>query len=255
MRSYIKSNPEKPVLTQRSQKTDVVDSELSVENISVIGENYKKGYGVKSPKTFFVIISGGEVREKNYFKIISNQDKFRRIKISFVADPDQLHPDGLLQKAEEEQKRYKTSQGDEPDNIFIVSDVDHFINDLLRIKPKCENANISLIISNSCFEVWLYYGKFNQKPEDFIIPKNSLKISQEFKTYLNDKFKGGIDPRYAIFDIETAIANSKINYEADNNGIPNLFSTNMFRLAEQLLPFIKDELSKIASLKNHKVKD
>jgi hypothetical protein len=146
-----------------------------------------------------------------------------------------------LQKAEEEQKRYKTSESDEPDKIFIVSDVDHFMNDLLRIKPKCENSNISLIISNSCFEIWFYYGKFNQKPEDFTIPESRLKMIQKFKTYLNSKFKDGTDPRYAAFDIETAIANSKANYEEDNNGIAKLFSTNMFRLAEQLLPFIKDE--------------
>ncbi|MDR1484378.1 MAG: RloB family protein [Planctomycetaceae bacterium] len=263
MRSYTKPNPEKTVLTQESQKTDAVGSELSAMPINVAGVNYKKEHGVKSPKTFFVIISGGEVRERNYFKIIANQDKFRRIKISFVADPNQLYPDGLLQKAEDEQKRYKTSQGDEPDKIFIVSDVDHFMNDLLRIKPKCENSNISLIISNSCFEIWLYYGKFNQKPKGFIIPENSGKISQVFKTYLNTKFKGGIDPRHAIFDIETAISNSSANYEEDDNGIPTLFSTNMFRLAEQLLPFIKDELNKMIAeneikirsfKKNYKVK-
>jgi hypothetical protein len=118
------------------------------------------------------------------------------------------------------------------------------MNDLLRIKPKCKNSKINLIISNSCFEVWLYYGIFNQEPKDLNIPDDSLQISREFKTYFNDKFRGGIDPRYVIFDIETAIANSKTNYEEDNNGIPKLFSTNMFLLAEQLLPFIKDELNK-----------
>ncbi|MDR2170581.1 MAG: RloB family protein [Planctomycetaceae bacterium] len=247
MRSYTKPISEKLVLGQEAQKTDVVVSELSVMPVNVVDVNHKKVSGVKSPKTFFVIISGGEVREKKYFKIIERQDEFRRIKISFVADPNQLHPDGLLQKAEDEQRRYQSSQDDEPDNIFIVSDVDHFMNDLLRIKPKCEELNISLIVSNSCLEIWLYYGKFNQKPKDFSIPENALKISQEFKTYLNRKVKGGIDPRYAIFDIETAIVNSKSNYEEDNNGIPKLFSTNMFRLAEQLLPFIKDELDKMSA--------
>jgi hypothetical protein len=245
MRSYTKSNPEKSASSPISQKNDVADFGISDISIKDAGVNYRKEYGEKSPKTFFVIISGGIKRERDYFKIIANQDKFRRIKISFFADPNQLHPDDLLKKAQDEQKRYKINQGDEPDKVFIVSDVDHFMNDLLRIKPKCENSNISLIISNSCFEIWLYYGKFNQKPADFIIPEDPLKISQEFKTYLDRKFKGGIDPRYAIFDIETAIFNSNANYDEDNNGIPKLFTTNMFRLAEQLLPLIKNELDKM----------
>ncbi|MDR0336953.1 MAG: RloB family protein [Planctomycetaceae bacterium] len=253
MRYYKKSNPEKPTLSKKSRKTDVVSSEFSDIPINVAEVNYRKKYGVKSPQAFFVIISGGEEREKKYFKIIANQDKFRRIKIKFIADPNQLNPDGMLEKAEDEQKRYQTSQGEQPDKFFIVSDVDHFMNDLLRIKPKCEKSNISLIISNSCFEIWLYYGKTKQRPTDFIIPEDYLKISRAFKNYLNNKFKGGIDPRHAIFDIEAAIANSHANYNEDNNGIPKLFSTNMFQLAKQLLPFIKDELSKMIA--DNKVKN
>jgi hypothetical protein len=249
MRSYTKSNPEKSASSPISQKNDVADFGISDISIKDAGVNYRKEYGEKSPKTFFVIISGGEKREKNYFKIISKQDKFNRIKIEFVADPNQLNPKGLLVTAKDKQERYKTSQEDEPDKIFIVSDVDHFMKELLDIKPTCKASNISLIISNPCFEIWLYYSKFDQKPDDFTIPKNPLKISQEFKTYLDRKFKGGIDPRYAIFDIEAAISNSIINYKKDNDGIPKRFSTNMFQLAEQLLPFIKDELDKMIAEK------
>ncbi|MDR2641936.1 MAG: RloB family protein [Planctomycetaceae bacterium] len=245
MRSYTKSNPEKSVSSPRSQKNEIADFGISDISIKDAGVNYRKEYGEKSPKTFFVIISGGEVREKNYFKIISKQDKFNRIKIEFVADLNQLNPKGLLATAKGKQERYKTSQEDEPDKIFIISDVDHFMKELLNIKPTCEASDISLIISNPCFEIWLYYGKFNQKPDDFIIPENPLKISQEFKRYLNYKFSGGVTPQRAIFDIEAAISNSSINYKEDNNGIPKRFSTNMFRLAEQLLPFIKDELNKM----------
>jgi hypothetical protein len=246
MRSYTKSNPEKSASSPISQKNDVADFGISDISIKDAGVNYRKEYGEKSPKTFFVIISGGIKRERDYFKIIANQDKFRRIKIEFVADPNQLNPKGLLATAKDKQERYKTSQEDDPDKIFIVSDVDHFIKELLDIKPTCKVSDISLIISNPCFEIWLYYSKFDQKPDAFIIPENPLKISQEFKTYLDLKFKGGIDPRYAIFDIETAISNSSTNnYDEDNNGIPKLFATNMFRLAEQLLPLIKNELDKM----------
>jgi hypothetical protein len=237
MRSYEKSNPEKPLVEQIRQKI-VKEEKLFVDSVKDAGRNYRKEDGKLLPKSFFVIVSGGEKTERNYFKMISNHDKFQRIKIEFIADPQQLNPDGLLETAKYKQKHYQLSQEDKPDKIFIVSDVDHFMSELLRIKPECENLNIQLIISNSCFEVWLY----KNKPDDFKIPEDYLKISQSFKTYLGNKVKGGLDSRKAILDISANIQNAEINYHEDKNGIPLLFSTNMFILAKALLPFIVEKL-------------
>ena len=244
MRSYAKSNPEKDTIP-RPEKTVVEKIEPLSEKIEDAGKNYKKEDGTLQPKSFFVIVSGGEVRERNYFQIISNQDNFGRIKIEFVADPKQLNPDGLLETAKYKQEHYKTSQESTPDKIFIVSDIDHFYNDLVRISPECEKNNIPLIISNPCFEIWLYYGKIQNKPTDFSIPEDHLKISKSFKLYLGKKIKGGVNPKTTIFDVSIAIQNAKKNYEKDKNGIPKLFSTNMFILAEELLPLIDSELKKL----------
>jgi hypothetical protein len=244
MRSYEKSNPEKPISAPIQLKPEIGEVS-SVIPIVDVGLNYRKEEGMRMPFTFLVIVSGGEVRERDYFKTISNQDKFRRIKIEFVPDPGKGNPDSLLEVTKNKQEHYQTSKEGEPDKIFIVSDVDHFMRELLRIKPECKKSNIHLIISNSCFEVWLYFGKFDSKPIDFKIPDDALKISQSFKTYLGNKVKGGIDPRKAIFDISENIKNAKDNYKEDKNGIPELFSTNMFLLAELLLPFIDTEIRKI----------
>jgi hypothetical protein len=241
MRSYEKSNPEKPTAEPSRTKTKE-NEESDVISIKDLGLPYKKEEGKRIPFAFLVIVSGGEKREKDYFKVISNPNKFKQIKIEFVPDPGKGNPDSLFKIAKEEQKHYQTSQDDKPDEIFIVSDVDHFTNELLRIKPECEKLNIHLIISNSCFEVWLYYGKFDHRPDDFKIPDNKLKISQAFKTYLGNKVRGGLDPRKAIFDIIANIQNAEANYKEDRDGIPTLFSTNMFTLAKSLLPFIQEEL-------------
>lgn len=244
MRNYEKSNPEKAAFSQPEKFDEEKFVPLSV-TIQDAGENYRKEEGTLLPKSFFVIVSGGEVRERNYFQTISNQDNFGRIKIEFIADTKQLNPDGLLEIAKYKQEHYKTSQESTPDKIFIVSDVDHFYNDIVRISPECKKENISLIISNSCFEIWLYYGKFDNKPIDFAIPDDSLKISKSFKTYLGGKVKGGVNPKSAIFDIFVAIQNAKNNYEEDKNDVPKLFSTNMFLLAEEILPLIDSELKKL----------
>ncbi len=245
MRYYTKSDPGREEPGHEPKDETFEASELSNISIKDAGTNYRKEEGFLIPKSFFVIVSGGEVRERDYFKVLSDNDRFERIKLEFLADPKQLNPDGLLYLAEIKQNHYKTSQEGEPDQIHIVTDVDHFMNDLIRIKPKCRNLNINLIISNSCFEVWLYYGKFTSKPSDFIIPENNLKISKNFKTYLGKKAKGGINPKTAIFDIIPAIRNARENYNEDMNGIPELFSTNMFLLAESILPFVCDELDSL----------
>ena len=143
-----------------------------------------------APKSFFIIISGGEVREKDYFKIITVPDKFKRIKLEFIADPSKLTPDGMYELAGYKRARYTTSQNvdAETDEIYLISDVDHFINDLIRIKPKCEADNFHLIISNSCFEVWLYYAYRNEVP-NFTVPTEILKNqSLRVKSYKKSAF-------------------------------------------------------------------
>jgi hypothetical protein len=238
MRSYTKSQPEKSVSEPKPQNKAVqIATTVAIKDA---GRNYKKEEGIKSPKSFFVIVSGGEKTERLYFKIISNQDNFGRIKIEFVADPHQLNPTGLLETAKYKKEHYETSRQDIPDQIFIVSDVDEFMNELLDIKPPCDDSGISLIISNCCFEVWLYYAYY-EKIQGFTVPENISQISKEFRRWMPTN----VNPTRAIFNISQNILNAKSHYEQDSNGIPKLFSTNMFVLAELLLPLIDTEIKKM----------
>jgi len=244
-RTYSKGNPEKELLLQQKKKTvEVETQQVPVSDIQI--EGYQKTDIEEMPKAFFIIISGGEVREKDYFKMISVQDKFKRIKLEFIADPLKLSPDGMFELAEYKKARYTTSMnGDaEPDKIYLISDVDHFMNELLRIKPKCESEGFNLIISNSCFEVWLYYAYHDIIP-NFPLPIDPLKISSKFKGWLPSVIRGGIKPKKAILSIYPNIENAKKNYNEDENGIPMLFSTNMYLLAEALLLLIEPELTNI----------
>lgn len=207
---------------------------------------YSKGEGTRSP-ALFIIISGGIKRERDYFTLISNASHFPRIKIPFVAELDSgedgLEPRKMYLAARQVRQKYDASKADDiKDSMYLVVDVDDFEDQLCEIMPKCKKEGIQLVISNCCFEVWLYYGKFGHKPADFQVPENKSKISSSFKTYLGAQVKGGVNPRKAILDIEQAIANSKNNYEEKEDGFPALFSTQMHCLAEKILPFIREEL-------------
>jgi hypothetical protein len=243
--TYSKSSPERTLLPKQDKKNVVVELQR-VPFVDIHLPDYQKPDIEEIPKAFFIIISGGEVREKDYFRIISFQDKFTRIKLEFIADPLKLSPDGMYELAKYKKAHYATSrnQDAEPDKIYLISDVDHFINELLRIKPKCIDDGFHLIISNSCFEVWLYYAYRDVIPS-FPLPTNPLKISGKFKGWLPSVISGGINTRKAILSIYPNIENAKKNYKEDKDGIPMLFSTNMYLLAENLLPLIEPELTKL----------
>jgi hypothetical protein len=240
VRTYTKITPdrtERPVtLVNRSEVVEAI----TTKDVSA---NYQKGAGMRAPKSFWIVISGGEKREKDYFKVLSKKDVFYRIKLDFIADSNRLHPDGILESARLLKERYSSSAYDdiEPDRYYLVTDVDHFYNDLVRIAPLCKSEGFNLIISNPCFEVWLYYAFYSELPA-FRPPEDKLKISGKFKGWLNGTIPGGVKPTKAIFSIHQSIENAKQHYMLDMNHLPTLFSTSMFMLAEELLPLIDREI-------------
>lgn len=241
IRKYSKGNPNiTPKKCNISTEVKNQDTIFS-QNVS---SSYRKRAEYEIPKSFIVLISGGEKREKDYFILIDkNRDKFPCLKIEFIAEPKKLNPDGLLEIAKSKLEHYKSSETKiAPDDYFLLSDVDHFRNDLIRIKPDCKILGLNLIISNPCFEVWLYYSKRGDKFLGFNIPQNYLKISSALKTFVPTKIEGGCDPRKAIFDIQNNIQNAKTNYLEDSDGIPKLFATQMYILAEKILPYISEGL-------------
>lgn len=214
-----------------------------------VPQNYRKEEGMLDP-SLFIIVSGGEVREKDYFSFFDNKIySFPRIIIEFVSKNPEgeggLDVNKLIKVALQIKKEKEESKGDDIlDSINVVTDVDHFYSQIIANLPECNKNNISLIISNPCFEIWLYYTYYQDTP-DFKIPQNKKKISSEFKTYLGNKHRGGVDPRKAPLNIDQAINNSSTNYSIDTNGIPVLFSTQMHFLASKLYELTKEEIIKI----------
>lgn len=217
-----------------------VGKDIPVLDSGKFTDAFIKHDGVMMP-TLFVIISGGEKREKDYFKVFQKSVKFPRIKVYFQAqDADTLcaglSPNALLDMADKVVESLRRGSPDGmSDLVFLVSDMDHFKNELIRIKPQCAHRNYKLVISNPCFELWLYYGHFCVKPVDFEIPKERLKISSSFKFYLGGKVSGGVDPRKAYHKLEYACKSAEANYNEDDSGLPGLFSTSMFVLGRELL--------------------
>jgi hypothetical protein len=240
---YIKHESKKVPLTALSVKSTPRKESVYIPTAPI---GYKKEDPTLSP-ALFTIISGGEKREKDYFKLLIKGELFPRVKVIFIdrnahgetgLDPQKLLYEAIKRKVHTKMKK----SYDEGDKYYLVTDVDHFSNDLRKIHPICKMQKLHLIISNPCFEVWLYYSEWSTKP-DFVKPENTLKTSHAFKHFLDEKKKGGIDPRKAIYKIEENIRNAKDNFKMEDDVLPAFLSTNMFELMERMLPLFKAELT------------
>lgn len=201
-----------------------------------------------------VIISGGESTEKEYFKqVLNNPAYFPRLKLSFVTGTDELHrmiqhAAGQKQLLEDILREKGADEQIEGDMIVLLTDVDHFKEDILKSIPVCKNKGYDLIISNPCFEVWLYYSKYSQFPSAFT-PSSRGTISSDFKRYIDrlnaDSEGDKIDYPKAIFGFGYNIMNSKANYAEDLPDFPICYATQMHVLMEKISPFITDGLKKV----------
>ena len=238
-RRYSRPDPVEEDVVAISSEPHVEDLGALETLVPVDGTKYSKAQNVRLPKAFIIVFSNGEVREKNYFSWMMHCCD--QLKLEFISYP--FSPDDMLMNVKEKKAEYVMTAGEDvPDAYYLVTDVDHFYSVILRSKRDYEHEDIKMIVSNPCFEVWLYYSKRSDKFDGFVIPKDRLKISQEVKRFLNVQIPGGCNPKKAVFDIKDNIVNARKNYGEDGNGIPVLFATNMFVLAEDLLPYIEVEL-------------
>lgn len=256
-RYYQKGNPEKEPLETVENKS-LTSATFNGITSSVVNPSYAKPESTLLPKSYIVIFSGGTEREKDYFHLIKqNPALYPDIKIDFFAEPN-FEKGGnpkITRFAIEKVNDYRESASEEnPDSYWLLTDVDHFEQFLTKMKKECDANGIELIVSNSCFEVWLYYTERSDRCVGFEIPTKEDKISSSFKTWANTQIRGGLKPRKAILKIEHNIVNARANY-LEENGFPILFSTQMYRLAEKMLPFVKAGNEKILSAKQSRKKD
>ena len=152
------------------------------------------------------------------------------------------------------------------DQIFLLTDLDNFRSQLKKLLSISPSAQYQWIISNPCFEIWLYYSYIDSSPSEYLkelLPLSEEKRPAKLKNLLPKLgIKGGADPRKAFLNMDTAIKNvrqhnrnvdednkdtaitseHKHNCPVDEDNIPKLFCTQMDFLAEQIWARIAPEM-------------
>ena len=207
-------------------------------------KGYEKTDGVMS-YSIVCVISGGEKRERDFLKTLIRQKDLRSLRVAFISKEGQGLQPCQMQEQWEGIQNTKTIaidernfQLDEMDKVFLLSDVDEFYEQLVRIlESHDEEDQGEWIISNPCFEIWLYYCFCDKPFEDFasIIPLSPKQRSQELKHLGHNIVTGGLNGIKAFEHMQEGIAHSSRYYAEDSNAIPVLFATQMHKMAQFLI--------------------
>jgi len=196
------------------------------------------------------IFSEGAVREFEYFQYFVEIDSRINIEVYKLGKHEDNSPSGLLKIAEN--CILKTNENPNPkynfidgDQVWIVLDTDKDKADsrtpqLKQIKNRLkERDSWFLSVSNPCFEVWLYYHFFSEKPE-----LDYPEKCPHWKRFLNESIRGGFDSRKHPIYIEKARSNALRTIDLVE-GLPGLGCTEVYQLADSIIPLLKEKIDKI----------
>ena len=203
----------------------------------------KRGYVRDTPielvrdyKVFAIACEGGK-REPEYFNLFQYLSSKIKVDVieNFVNDDEMRRkhenksaPKWVLDRA----MRYIEKEGllDE-DDLWFVIDVDRWsMEQLKELADYCNQyPNWHLVISNPCFEVWLYFHKKVSMNDS-----NSITCEQ-FKFEISTLEQGGYHPNKFMPFLKNAIANAKAVDATPTHFMPNPKETKVYQLGEAIL--------------------
>lgn len=214
---------------------------------------YKKVEPHKDSKKIYILCEG-QKREVDYFKYFCNM----KSNIDIIPIPNQDGKSDPVSLKDQALRLFIGGEDNQPehfldktlkDEVWIVIDTDRWnegnkISSLrefvLDQSKKYKFWNICQ--SNTCFEVWLYYHLFDIKPDE-----EEVKKHKNFKAFLNSIHSGGFDSRKMPVLLGKATENSKRKFKCIDSQ-PVLYTTDLFKLGENILKILSEELKEVEDL-------
>ena len=213
----------------------------------VRSRRYERQEPLRDSRKIYIYCEGNK-REFDYFRFFCGLSSNVNI-IPIPSKDGKTDPEKLMEAAQEEfginsdvSPKY-TLDVSQHDNVWFVIDTDLWGSKITDLRNFCKSQNAGLdnetwyvSQSNPSFEIWLYYHKFSEKPV-----KNDGDKYSSIKEFVDAQIPGGFDSRKHPAMIEAAIQNAKATYEEENQ-VLKLYSTEVFKLGQVILPFVKDIL-------------
>lgn len=221
----------------------------------------RRDYEKKAPKRDahkIYVVCEGSVSEPNYFNFFRGLSSNIEI-IPIPSFEGKTDPIKLKEYAEAfligNERRYELDyrQGD---TIYFVIDTDTWEQEgkIQILRNFCDEQNCAIkwagqerpmykawgvVQSNPCFEIWLYYHTYDQKPTDNIVNEFS-----SFKEFVSLSYAGGFDYESDPVRISDAIKNSKHNF-GNTSAKVGKYTTEMHMLAEEIYSFVKEDIRRL----------
>lgn len=180
----------------------------------------------------FVIACEGAKREKIYFETLVKENQ--RIKVEVLAplkgEPEKSAPQWVLDRA----VRYVDEFGlSKYDMLWFVMDIDRWESEILHfIAKECkEKENWHIVLSNPCFEIWLF-----MHIDD--ISNSTSATCKDLKQELHDKIEGGYKVEVFVEKIDDAIKRAKATDSDIKSFLPKPMETKLYQLAEAIQEFL-----------------
>ncbi|MCR4734659.1 MAG: RloB family protein [Treponema sp.] len=199
-------------------------------------DSYSRQEPSRSSSKLYIYCEGSK-REYDYFKYfvnrISNIDIIPIKSKNGKTDPLKLKESALNDFEPTESIPKYVLDKEQGDEIWFVFDTDQWGEKIVDLRSFCEQKDAWFVAqSNPCFEIWLYYHFYVQKP----VAEDVAKF-ESMKAFVDNQIPGGFDCRKMPKMIDTAINNSKGLFTQEN-GQPSLYCTEVFKIGEIIRKFI-----------------
>ncbi|MBP5456198.1 MAG: RloB domain-containing protein [Paludibacteraceae bacterium] len=206
------------------------------------------------------IVCEGTGTEPAYFAFFEGLSS--NLQVITIPPKDGTDPLKLMERAKQVligEERVYTVEYEHGDTVWFVIDTDTWEREgkILPLRNFCSEMNHGIpqkydevkaysawnvAQSNPCFEIWLYYHFYENRPEKELVDKFA-----SFKEFVHKSISGGFDYEKDPVRIGDAIKNSETNIQRDVNGLLDIFSSELFLLAKEIEAFVKSEIQKLGN--------
>lgn len=191
--------------------------------------SYKKGNPYRDCSLVIIACEGSKTEPK-YFSFFE-QIHPRKCRVEILKNeegiPHKSAPKRLLESVQKYRDKNQIGDGD---FLFIVSDVDRWEpKSLQEIDSFCKDlSNHFFIISNPCFEVWLYYHLGDPRLE-------LLNTCKDWKALLHKKTETGFQIEKFAMNISKAILKAKKDDQNPDHYLPTKNHSKVYKVVETIL--------------------
>ena len=232
-------------------------SKICIGNMIQRRRDYDKREPSRDAHKIYIVCEG-KGTEPNYFAFFEGLSS--NLQVITIPPTDGTDPLKLMERAKQVligDGRDYTLEYEHGDTVWFVVDTDTWEQEgkITPLREFCaqKNAAISseydevkaysawnVAQSNPCFEIWLYYHFYENRPIQEEVEKYA-----SFKEYVHNSISGGFNFEKDPVRLEDAIMNTKNNFSLDKSISILIFASEMYRLGAEIDGFVKTDILKL----------